>query len=391
MKVLRSFGVFVIMIMLANVCSADNLSGYGSGNNVWLDRGLDKFTLRKATANAAGYLVKNQLSDGQFVYMNDPLGMFSSKKKNSYSLIRHLGAVYSLIRAYQITGDIKYLNAAGDSQDFAARFAEKTDNIIVIKGITKKLSLGENGFFLINAALYNHLTGKDRYKNIVQGVVRFLKDNLKYDGPFSTSEQWAECQAAIGLAHYYKYTEHDPAILTIIHNWLKDIIKNGINTHWTVQAFNWYNLIAPETDYEFADCAIEGGKKLLENVVANTPESRPRMVGSRNNMFGSCGVTARNEGLIAAYTVALSEGDNADASFFKLQIQEHIAHALQFQYGFEGNFYENNKKMKLIARLFDLYGGVFNSPNQGYIRIDYVSHHIRAMAAYYLLDYEPAL
>ena len=63
-----------------------------------------------------------------------------------------------------------------------------------------------------------------------------------------------------------------------------------------------------------------------------------------------------------------------------------MAYAMQFQYGNPHNFYAKDKRMLRIGKLFDMDGGVFNDPQTGHVRIDYVSHHIRAMAAWVLGD-----
>jgi len=47
-----------------------------------------------------------------------------------------------------------------------------------------------------------------------------------------------------------------------------------------------------------------------------------------------------------------------------------------------GNLFEKDPRWSRLARLFDLNGGVFNTPRTGFVRVDYVSHHVRAMASY---------
>jgi hypothetical protein len=86
--------------------------------------------------------------------------------------------------------------------------------------------------------------------------------------------------------------------------------------------------------------------------------------------------------LIAAYNVAMRLGKPAEARLYKARIREHLAHAMQFQFGMEGNIYEKDPRWTRLARLFDMNGGVFNTPRTGFVRVDYVSHHVRAMAAF---------
>lgn len=373
------FSIVILCIVSFNV-HVGQASSYSVGENVWLHRELDNYTIKKAVVESCDYLLRNLLSNGQFVYFNDPMGR--QKKAGKYSIVRHLGAVYSLLLGYQITGEQRFIAAAGKSLDFVARFAEKREDYFAIRGLKSKLSIGANGFFIIDLVLYNHLTDKDSHKKLEQGVVDFLKKNLKFDGPLVTSGKWGECQGAIGLSFFYKYVKKDKEIKKVIYEFLNEVKENNHFSHWTTQAYYWFSTISQKKSANFTDYAILSGKKLVADTLTMETAKKPKMVGSKGR-FGCCGVTARNEGVVAAYMISIAAGDKESADYFRMHIKNQITHALQYQYGFEGCFYENSAKMSRIGKLFDLNGGVFNSPKKGSVRIDYVSHHIRAMVAYY--------
>src|SRR5262245_8802545 len=80
--------------------------------NPWLDREMTKADLLPSLELGAEYLLRHQLPDGKFIYINDPFGRCCHKKPDKYSIIRHLGAVYALLRANQVTGAPDYLEGA---------------------------------------------------------------------------------------------------------------------------------------------------------------------------------------------------------------------------------------------------------------------------------------
>jgi len=364
------------------VAAGRSAQDYSLGDNPWLGRPLGRDDLTVAIAHAASYLERNQLPDGQFVYLKDPLGRCCTGRPDRYSLIRHLGAVFALERAYQTTRTDAYLTAARRGLDFVTRFVTRSGDTGAVHGLTGQISLGENGFLLIDLVLLDQLTQGRSPRPLENELAAFLMKALRYGGPYATKEQWAECQAAIGLLRYYEHVRHDPHIVQVVHTWLRGALADDKATHWSVQAVYWLNHAAPGLDHELTDWALHSARQLLADVPDSSYTERPRLVGGRGGALRSCNAAARNEALIDAHRLALALGHRADAAFFWARAREHIAYVLQFQYGQNGNLYGHNPLMQRLARLFDLDGGVFNDPAKGTVRIDFVSHHIRAITAY---------
>lgn len=377
---------------LAARAAGHDASRYAAGENPWLGKELTRAELMPSVEAASSYFLRNQLGDGQFVFLKDPLGRCCRDKPEKYSLIRHLGAVYAQLRTFELTKNPDYLKSARLGTRFTERFRGPDGGVQVVKDLAGKAGIGENGFLLINTVLHDALSGETTFAATSDDLSRWLTKNLRYGGPLATAGEWAECQAIIGLAHYYKYVKKDPAILTAIRSWLTASMKAKKHSHWSVQAASWYLAIEPEAvtrDKALLDYAVDTTDKLLANVTTLVPGVKSRHVGAKKNGWGGCGVTARNEGLVAGHVLARALGRRGDASRLLTRVKEHIAHALQFQYGQVGNLYENDAVRARMGRLFQLHGAVFDDPRDGYVRIDYVSHHVRAIAAYLSLPNAP--
>lgn len=358
-------------------------SVWAEGHNPWLERELSREALLPSVESGAYYLLRNQLEDGSFVYIKDPLGKNAKRKKDAYSLIRHLGAVYSLLRAYELLQGAPLLDGAKRGIDFIRRFREDEGGLPIVKGLAGKVSLGENGFLLINQVLYDRLTGGRTYAEESGQLASFLKKALVYGGPFATNGQWAENQALIGLAHYHLFQKKDDEAVEVARRFLTAMMADERFSHWSVQGQYFYGLMVDFKDQSSNAFALESAQKLLEGVATRDSEKvKPRLVGARRGKLVSCNATARNEGLIAAHLIAEATGNEERTSFFLARAKEHIAYAMQFQYGQRGNVYESDQRMTRLGRLFNMAGGVVDAPEDAFVRIDYVSHHLRAIAAF---------
>jgi hypothetical protein len=354
-------------------------SAAGLGPNPWIARELTAEDLTPSLEAAARFLVRRQLPTGEFHYIVDPLGTCCRPNGDAYSMIRHLGAVYALLRAYEIAPVEDFLTAARRGLEFAARFR---DDDGVLRGPRGGASFGDNGYFVLDTVLYDALSGTRRFAVAADDVADFLQENLVYGGPLSTSAQWAECQAAIGLIAYYKHRRQDTRLPLVVRRWLDRMMAAGKSSHWSTQAIFWLDQAGGGAGPALVNYALETSRKLLDQVATRAEGVRTRWVGGRVGRFASCNATARNEALIAAQQIARAHHRDDDAHFYVERVHEHLAYAMQFQYGAEGGLDQGFPTLARLAGLFDLRGGIFNSPSEAYVRIDFVSHHIRAISAF---------
>ncbi len=370
-----------LIILMLGVLASPLQAKLKPRTNFWQTQKMSTETLLPALNAGANYLIRSQLPGGDFVYVKDPLGRCCSKKPK-YSIIRHLGAVYALLKSYEVTKNRNYLNGARKGLQFIQRMLVNNGKFTFIQDFSKKKpTLGSNGFFLIDLVKYDELTNDRQYRPLIRKITQFLIKHTKYDGQLATSKKWGESQALIGLAHSYYYIEKNSAILPVIYKFLTKLKENNSSSHWTVQANWWYLKITDHQNKSHLEYVMRRAHTSLSNILTGRKVDS-QLIGSKNGKLVSCPATARNEGLISAYKIAQRTKSKQYKKIFKKRIKEHLAFAMQFQYGNKGHLLAGSKKHQKIARIFDLHGGVYNKPEQAYIRIDYVAHHLRAIAEY---------
>ena len=217
---------------------------------------------------------------------------------------------------------------------------------------------------------------------LIHTLAKFLMRYTKFKGKYVSNKKWAECQAIIGLAHYFKFVRRDPVVLEVADNFFRSLMADGNYSHWTLQAFWWYFQIAPQLDPAMVKYVRLSTQLVLKDVWSARDTDDTRLIGAKNGKLHSCTATSRNEGLISAYNIAKLTKNDADAKKLLRRIKQHLAFALQFQYGTTDHLLSRSKKHTRMADIFDLSGGVYNNPDETYIRIDFVAHHLRAIAGY---------
>ena len=388
-KLRFSRSILLLVLALGSARAEAVSSPFGDGKNPWLGLEMTREELLPAITRTAGYLVRQQLADGQFVYLNDPRGKARQASGDKYSLIRHLGAVYALLRAHEQAPNPAVLAAARRGLDFAKGFVVTKGGVSQLKGLNGKPNLGENGFLVLDLALYAKLQGPGfaADRTMTDALAGFVADHLVYGNELSTKEQWAECQAAMGLILYQEAfgapRGRATSYITTAEQWLIAARNDGKRSHWSIQAASWLGRARPNVDKLLLEEGLIAGHAQMEGVFdQNSAGSSPRLVGSKAGKLNSCNATARTEGLIAAHSLAKRLYRTDEAQYFWSRAKEHLAFGMQFQYGSPGNFYERDPLLSRLGRLFHLDGGVFDSPANGSVRIDYVSHHLRAMTAF---------
>lgn len=369
-----------IMTVVHLGCTTSDKPVLNTPQNPWLIKPATDHDLKQSAIDGADYLMRIQAKNGVFTYIQDPFGN-CCKKKPTYSLVRHLGAIYSVLKTYDVNPDERLIYSAINALKFSSRFVQLKDPKSIIRDLRQKPSLAAPGFFLMNLSYYYNLTGDFKYNPLATRMAEFIIDNLKFDGPFRTRHGWAESQAIIGLAHYYLYVKERSIIPKVTEQYLNAMVKANMRSHWSIQAIEWQSRMK-RVSPSMLKFAFDSAHSLLNNVWDSKGQKNSTGVGSKGGRLYSSRAASRNEGLIAAYQLAKHYKVDNQANFFKRRIKEHLAFALQFQYGGKGSLLNQKTNHGRIAKVFDLHGGVFNHPEEGYVRIDYVSHHVRSLLSF---------
>ena len=151
--------------------------------------------IKKQALSGADWIVKNQKENGQYLYYYD------AKEDNYidhehpertednlyYNDLRHCGGIVTLIRAYQLTKDEKYLQSAKKGLDFIVSITKEHD----IDGETgayvfynKKATLGGTGMILIAMMKYREESGDKSYDEYIKKYTRHLLSRIYKTGEF---------------------------------------------------------------------------------------------------------------------------------------------------------------------------------------------------------------
>ena len=151
--------------------------------------------IKKQALSGADWIVKKQKENGQYLYYYD------AKEDNYidhehpertednlyYNDLRHCGGIVTLIRAYQLTKDEKYLQSAKKGLDFIVSITKEHD----IDGETgayvfynKKAKLGGTGMILIAMMKYREESGDKSYDEYIKKYTRHLLSRIYKTGEF---------------------------------------------------------------------------------------------------------------------------------------------------------------------------------------------------------------
>ena len=145
--------------------------------------------------NSIDWLVKNMQPDGRFLYYYDCCSDTTKDHEHPnrpehdryYNDLRHCGGIVSLIRAYNNSGDTKYLQYAKRAIDFTVSISQRHEidgNECFYPFYNKKSKLGGVGMALIALMQYRIYSGDKYYDNYIKGYVRHLLSRLTPAGEF---------------------------------------------------------------------------------------------------------------------------------------------------------------------------------------------------------------
>jgi len=107
------------------------------------------------------------------------------KDPTYYNILRHCGGTITLLRAYELDKNEKYLTASRKSIDFfiSTIHEQKYKNRHACYPLfNKKSKLGGAGIGLVSLVLYYQLSGDDSYNSYVEGLVQHILSRISDDG-----------------------------------------------------------------------------------------------------------------------------------------------------------------------------------------------------------------
>ena len=141
----------------------------------------------------AEWTYKYQKEDGSYLYYYDAkednyLDHEHPTRKEPdlyYNDLRHCGGIVTLIRAYQLTKDKKYLDAAKKGLDFSTKLTKEHDYNGKTAGyihFNKKGKLGGTGMILVAMMKYRNETGDKTYDEYIKKYTRHILSRIYKTG-----------------------------------------------------------------------------------------------------------------------------------------------------------------------------------------------------------------
>ncbi|WP_320035229.1 protein containing Six-hairpin glycosidase-like domain protein [Halarcobacter sp.] len=372
------------------------------------------------TIKSVNWLVKNMNDDGSFLYFYDPYkntivdDMHPNMLNPLYNnILRHSGGTITLLRAYELTGEEKYLTKARESIDFfiSTFKEEKIDGqYSCFPFFNKKSKLGGAGIGLVSLMHYYLNSKSDKYNKYMEGLVRHILSRIDDEGEMigyyihpkyndgkpiinpddETKKElfsfYYPGEALLGLALYYRHmknidekfkeeikekSEKALDFLVDIRPTKYDYLFEPLPADaWLMQAIEEWVKVDALKKQSYIDFVFNDTKQMFNHMYTeyNTLKTNKDYIGGFFYQFGDHVYhdASRCEGVVSAYYLAKYLKDEEKASW----IMEHMllsAEGLMKTFHDEkSNYCHVNPKKALHSFRFKL--------TRQWVRVDSVQH-----------------
>ncbi|MBC1351989.1 poly(glycerol-phosphate) alpha-glucosyltransferase [Listeria innocua] len=330
--------------------------------------------------NAGEYLAHQVNATGEFNY-----GWFAcfDKKIKHYNSLRHASTTYSMLEAYELTGNKAILEAATKALTYLEKhfIYEKDDRAFLIEPELREVKLGGSAATLLALTKYMHITGTKTYLPLCRKIANAILSLQDEDGKFTHVLEYPSLEvkdifriiyydgeAVFGLLRLYEIDRDSKwldAATKSFNHFIKDKYWQN-HDHWLSYCANEITkYIKDEAYYEFG----------LQNAFDNLP-----FIYERETTFPTF-----LELTVATKEMTLrmeAEGHQALLTSYSLEnLEKTITKRALYQ--LNGYFYpELAMYYKNPARI----EGSFFIRHQSFrVRIDDVEHNISGYVRYYQL------
>ena len=154
---------------------------------------FDYEVLYNQVINSVDWCLKNMYDDGRFLYYYDCCEDNYKDHEHPnrpidnlyYNDLRHCGGIIALLRAYQLSGDDKYITAAKKAIDWSISIScpqETKWGKGYYAFYNSKAKLGGTGVLLVAAMQYRNITGDKTYDEYIKGYARHIMSRVYTNG-----------------------------------------------------------------------------------------------------------------------------------------------------------------------------------------------------------------
>ena len=378
----------------------------------------DAEAIQKGMLKSIDWLIGNMRDDGRFLYYYDGIADtevdFQHPNMTAplyYNILRHSGGTIALLRAYEISPEPRYLEAAERSLDFLiSTFREHRykNQMACYPFFNQKSKLGGAGIGLVALMMHYIHTSKETYREQIDGLVRHILSRVDSDGEMlgyyihpkfnagkalvhPSDEVKKELfsfyypgEALLGLALYYKHMQNIDRALR------EDIVeksRKALDFLVDVRPVKYAELFAPlpsdawlmQAIEEWAD--VEGFDKpsylefvygdaetMIAHMYTEENSPYPDYVGGFYYYYGEHVYqdASRAEGLMAAYYLAHKRGETERAGFLMQHLFKAAQGIMRTRHTPESTYAHRFPKRSIDAFRFKL--------TRQWVRVDSVQH-----------------
>lgn len=315
----------------------------------------------------ADWTLKYQQPDGKFLYYYDAKEdnyvdhEHPNRPENDlyYNDLRHCGGIVTLIRAYQLTQDKKYLESAKKALDFSVTLTAEHDYNGKKAGhiyYNKKSKLGGTGMILVAMMKYRNETGDKTYDEYIKMYTRHILSRIYKTGELlgyyihpsvqngqplvdmndeerrTTFSFYYPGEALLGLGLFVNYFEDDEELKQevlekgeLALDWIiderpksyADLFTALPSDAWLMQSIEEWATIPRFRKQNYIDFVFGDAKTMIEHMYQKDDTPFIDYEGSfyyeHGDHFYPDG--SRSEGLIGAYYLAKKIGNEEMAQY----------------------------------------------------------------------------
>ena len=331
---------------------------------------------------ASQYLNRQILKNGKFIY-----GYFPAfhATMTSYNILRHTGTLWSMMCAYEVTGDDSLIDTVNRGIAYLLMQIRYKDDetAFVIEKKSNEIKLGGNGIAIIALSKHMEVFGDKDFSEIIHklangilflqnketGKLTHVLDADDYNVVEETRTVYYDGEAAYALVKAYEIT-NDEMYLTAARSSIDYFIENDYVTyrdHWLAYALNEFTKFVQEEKYfTFA----------LRNAWENRERIRTQQTSYHTYL----------ELLMETYDIYLRMKRNNISSEYMEQIkEEEFVEIIKYRAWHMLNGYFYPEYAMYMAKPEEILGAFFIRHDNFRTRIDDEQHFIDGYAKYYKL------
>ncbi|MDD3619476.1 MAG: hypothetical protein PHX57_08815 [Desulfobulbaceae bacterium] len=396
---------------------------------------MNRERLRECVVGGSDWLLRHMQPNGRFLYYYD--GVKDSEvdfqhpnmtDPTYYNILRHSGGTITLLRAYELTGEKKYLDGAAASIEFfltVIREHAYQGRYACYPFFNKKSKLGGAGIGLVALLHHYRLSGDARYRRYIDGLVNHILSRISAGGEMigyfihprfnggreildpdeKTREKlfsfYYPGEALLGLALYLRHMpDIEPRLRDLILTGSKSALDFLIHIRprkyhdlfaplpsdgWLMQAIEEWVRIEGFAEQSYIDFVCNDAQAMIDHMYQEDDAPYFDYIGAYYYRYGDHAYPdgARCEGLMAAWCLARHLGDARRAAHFMKYLRK-AAKNLLYTYNTPESCYAHLKPEKSVDSFrFKL--------TRQWMRVDSVQHAACFFARLYKAMEDPCV